>query len=276
MPGARHGRRAFLATAAAVGAGIVSVSRVKATGAGGLKNACTRRDKGTKEHTLPIDLPDLSNAIDVDLDIEIIDSGVEGPTAFVVGGLHGDEEAGVIASHSITNWSPDAGQIVVLPEANPVAIENNTRGNDLGDLNRKFRFGQLPSTKLAQSIWNAVSAADPDILLTLQESRGIRNKYPSGVGQTVFSSPGRNTSDAASLGLKRANRTIGSQKLKFGTGPISGPNRAPNGLLAEKAAYEAGIPSFIVETFENVNKKARVSWQKKIVGGILDYYDIYD
>lgn len=276
MPGARHGRRAFLATAAAVGGGIASVGRASATDTEGLENACSRRDTDQKEQTVPIDIPDPSKGIDVDIDVTVTDSGTAGPTAFIVGGIHGDEEAGIVAAHDIANWSPDTGQLVVLPEANPVAIENNRRGNDLGDLNRKFDFGQLPTTKLAQSIWKAVTAAEPDILMTLQESHGIYQRHPSGVGQAVFRSPGDNTKDAATMGVKRANRTIGRQKLKFRIGRISGPNRAPTGLLSEKAAYQAGVPSFIVETYENVNKNARVRWQKKIVNGVLDYYDFYD
>lgn len=275
MSGARQGRRAFLVTTAAVSSGVASVGRSRASGTNGPENACSRRDTGKNEDTQSIDSVDPTGSIDIDA-INVTDSDMTGLTAFIVGGIHGDEKAGIVAAHDIADWKPDTGTIVVLPEANPAAIESNSRTSERGDLNRKFVFDQVPSTKLAQSIWQAVSAADPDVLISLQESHGIHNRSSSGVGQTVFSAPGDNTADAVSMGIRRANRTIGSKKLKFRTGRISGPNRAPNGLLSEKAAYEAGISSFIVETYENVNKKARVRWQKKIVSGILDYYDIYD
>lgn len=275
MSGARHGRRAFLVTTAAIGAGIASTSRARATDTSGLENACSRRDTKQNENTQSIDIDDPTESIDIDA-VNVSKSNTEGLTAFVVGGIHGDEEAGIAAAHEITDWNPDAGTIVVLPEANPAAIESNSRTNKRGDLNRKFVSDQVPTTELAQSIWQAVSAAEPDVLITLQESHGIRNHSSSGVGQTVFRSPGDDTADAVSMGIRRANKTVGSKKFKFETGRISGPNRAPNGLLTEKAAYDADISSFIVETYENVNKKARVRWQKKIVSGILDYYDIYD
>lgn len=276
MSGARQGRRAFLTAAAAVGAGVASIGRASAAETDGLENACSRGETNHRRGTFPIDVPTVDSPDSTEsIDITVTDSGVEGPTALIVGGIHGDEEAGIIAAQHITDWEPAAGQIAVLPEANPVAIEDNSRTNSYGDLNRKFDTGEIPATELARAIWGTIEATSPDIVMTLQESQGIYNGGPSGVGQTVFRSPGDDTDDAASMGVRRANRTIGSQRLKFKIGSISGPRTAPSGLLAEKTAYEAGIPSFIVETYEEVNQKARVRWLETIVRGVLDYYDLY-
>lgn len=279
MSGARKGRRAFLTTAATVGAGVASIGRASATETHGLENTCPRDDTGQETNTFPIDVPSVDEPDSLDpaetIDTIVTDSGTEGPTAFIVGGIHGDEEAGIIAAHHITNWEPDAGQIAVLPEANPSAIADNSRTNAYGDLNRKFDFGEIPATPLAQAIWQALELSNADIVLTLQESQGIYEGSPSGVGQAIFRSPGDDTYDAASMGVRRANQTIGRQELKFDIGHITGPGTAPMGLLGEKAAYQAGIPSFIVETYEAVNLEARVRWQEKIVRGILDYYDLY-
>lgn len=286
MSGARHGRRAFLTAAAAAGAGVASIGRASAvetegsaTDSGGLENACSRNGTSQEEGTFPIDVPSVDTPDPTEateaIDAIVADSGVEGPTAFIVGGIHGDEEAGIIAAHHITNWEPDAGRIAVLPEANPPAIANNSRTNAHGDLNRKFDFGEIPATALAQTIWQTLEKFEPDIVMTLQESQGIYKGTPSGVGQAIFRSPGDDTYDAASMGARRANQTIGRQELKFDIGHITGPGTAPTGLLGEKAAYQAGIPSFIVETYEAVNLAARVRWQEKAAKGILDYYDLY-
>lgn len=272
MVEAQHGRRAFLTAAAAVGGGLATVGRASATDTEDLENACSRRDEGQEEQTLPINPVGPNGTIDV----TVADSGVSGPTACIIGGIHGDEEAGISAAHNIMDWSPDAGMLVVLPEANPVAIDHHTRAGEHGDLNRKFVHGQPPTSELAQSLWQAVTAADPDLLITLQESRGIYGSSSGGVGQAIFRSQGADTDDAARLGRKMVNRTIGRRQLKFGIGRISGPQSAPNGLLTEKAAYDAGIPSFIVETYEDIHQKARVRWQKQAVIGILNYYDLYE
>lgn len=237
-----------------------------------LNNACTRRDTGGQGLSGSTETPNVQNSIDV----HSIDSGTDGRTAFIVGGIHGDERAGILAAKDITGWSPDYGQLVVLPEANPAAIEQNKRENASGNLNRKFTVGSEPTSALAQSIWDAVTTADPDLLISLHESKGLLSGEPSGVGQTVFHRERSTTHNAARLGIRRANRTIGDNRLTFSHGRISGPNQSPTGLLSEKADLDAGIPSFIVETYDGVNKQTRVQWQKTITQGILDYYDIYE
>lgn len=203
-------------------------------------------------------------------------SHIQGPTALIVGGIHGDERAGIVAAHEISEWNPDYGRIIVIPEANPQAIEQNTRVNDRGDLNRKFIYNRKPTSALSQSIWSAVKKLSPDVLFTLQESRGIMGSTPSGVGQMVFHAPSKSARDGATMGVRRANAQIGSQRLKFGMDTISGPAVKPNGLLSEKATYEANIPSFIVETYENLDMGARVQFQTTITRGILDYFDIFE
>jgi hypothetical protein len=57
MRGARHGRRAFLTAAAAAGAGVASIGRVRATQTDRLENACSRDDTNGGDSTVPIDIP---------------------------------------------------------------------------------------------------------------------------------------------------------------------------------------------------------------------------
>ena len=283
MTGARYSRRLFLTAAATAGAGIASIGQASAAATDRLDNACSR-DGDQENSTGPIDVPPTPGESDKPdkpaapaeaIDATVVESGTPGPTAVIVGGIHGDEKAGIIAAHHITEWDPNTGRLVILPEVNPPAIEGHTRTNNHGDLNRKFDYGEAPATELAQVIWRTVNTARPDLLIALHESRGIYEGSPSGVGQAIFRSPGEDTDDAATMGIRRVNRTIGSQELKFNIGHITGPETAPTGLLVEKAAYEASIPSFIVETYENVHLKARVRWQELCVKGVLDYYDLY-
>lgn len=257
-----------------VSASVACIGQVSAAGnrSAGVENACSRRDTGDQDLSVPIETPDPPNT----LNVNVVDSGVKGGTGLIVGGIHGDERAGIIAGKDIAEWTPDYGQLVVLPEANPVAIERNSRENESGNLNRKFVVGSEPTSSLARSIWSTVMAADPEVLISLHESKGILSGEPSGVGQRVFHRGRSTTHNAARMGIRRANKTIGDRRLQFGHGQISGPNQSPAGLLSEKADYDARIPSFIVETYDGVNKNTRVQWQKTITRGILDYYDIYE
>lgn len=257
-----------------VGASVACIGQASAAKnrGGRIKNACSRRDTGNQHFSEPVE----DHNSPISLNIDVIDSGVAGRTAFIVGGIHGDEQAGIIAANDIAEWSPDYGQLVLLPEANPVAIERNSRENAAGNLNRKFIVGSEPTTPLARTIWSTVMAADPELLITLHESKGILSGEPSGVGQRVFHRNRSATRDAAQMGIRRANKTIGDKRLRFGHGRISGPTQSPTGLLSAKADYDAGSSSFIVETYEGVNENTRVQWQKTITRGILDYYDIYE
>lgn len=289
MSGARLGRRAVLQAAAAVGIGTTQLGTARASD--GPNNACTRQDNGTPTQTInpPADSPPNGgeDSTLTSLEVEIpplnqslavtaVDSKTTGPTALIVGGIHGDEVAGYRAATQLLDWSPTAGQLAILPKANPVAISRGSRSTEYGNLNRHFPTRRAPSSPVARAVWNVIERVDPDILLTLHESRGIYKKDSSGVGQTVFHSPTEVAHDAARMGIRRANRTIGSQRLKLKTGHISHPSIAPTGLLAEKTAYDVGIPSFIIETYEGVNLNARIRWQKAVVRGVLDYFDLTD
>lgn len=276
MTGVRQSRRAFLSTAAVAGAGVATTGRASAAGGEDgtsedgedVKRACDRR-RSSREHVTALD------GTDHEFDIYVIDSGTEGSTAFVTGGIHGDEEAGYRAANNVTNWRPNAGRLVVVPEANPTAIRRGSRYYEGGNLNREFDAGGAPSSELARAIWYVVEQADPDVLIDLEESRGIYHGQPPGVGQAVFHSPTEVASEVAQLGIDRVNRGISSDRLKFKSGGISPPSRAPSGLLAEKATYDAGIPSMIVETYEGVDLQQRVEWQETIVGAALDYFSLY-
>jgi predicted deacylase len=212
--------------------------------------------------------------LNLSLDVTTIDSGIEGPTALIVGGIHGDEEAGYRAAQQMLDWEPDTGRFVVLPKANPRAIAHNARDIDETNLNRQFLDERGAVTPLAQSIWGIVEQTEPDVVLSLHEARGIYDESSS-VGQAVFHSPTADAKDAARMGINRANQTIRRRHLMFDLGHVSPPNNSPSGLLTEKTTYDLGIPSFIVETYEGVSLDARIRWQKHITRGVLDYFDLY-
>jgi len=81
-----------------------------------------------------------------------IDSGVEGPTVLVVGGMHGNEPAGSLAAQQIRHWPIVKGKLVVIPRSNVLALDAKTRltpgePKESGNLNRNFPIS--PSAKTA-------------------------------------------------------------------------------------------------------------------------------
>ncbi|MFC6767239.1 PKD domain-containing protein [Natrinema soli] len=198
----------------------------------------------------------------------------DGPTAVVVGGMHGNETAGYTAAGQIADWTIDAGTLVAIPEANAVAIERGTRNDDEGNnLNRQFSGGETPETELARAIWEVVSEYDPDILIDLHESTGIYAGDPmDGVGQAIFHSSGDEATDAAADAADYVTRNyVNDSNLAFQTGPFSLPDTDPSGLLAHKAARDLNADGFLAETVStDVELETRVQWHTAIVERLLE------
>lgn len=57
----------------------------------------------------------------------IIDTCKPGPTILIIGGMHGNEPAGAVAAAQILNWPIVKGKLVVIPRANVLALNANTR-----------------------------------------------------------------------------------------------------------------------------------------------------
>ncbi|HWR29503.1 MAG TPA: hypothetical protein VN631_06680, partial [Negativicutes bacterium] len=53
----------------------------------------------------------------------IVDSGVAGPVALILGGVHGNEPAGAMAAEKVCSFSPILGKIVVVAKVNPLGLK---------------------------------------------------------------------------------------------------------------------------------------------------------
>lgn len=204
----------------------------------------------------------------------VVTADTEGPTALVVGGMHGNETAGYTAAGQIADWTIDAGTLVVIPESNAVAIERGTRNDEEGNnLNRQFLEGETPETALARDIWNVVSEYDPDIVIDLHESTGIYAGDPmDGVGQAIFRSDSTEAVEAAADAVGYVNRNyVNDPNLAFQTGPFSAPDTDPSGLLTHKAARDLDADGFLAETVStDVELQTRVQWHTAIVERLLE------
>lgn len=297
MPESGKGRRAFISAVAVVGVGTSQLGSASAGSCSrpisdesdsdfgsddskrAAKDTVSKSNSSSSTSSSTTTLDSISETLDVPgldeaLEVANLDSGNEGPTSFVVGGLHGDEEAGYNAAEEILEWKPKSGRLVVLPRANPEAIENDSREYSEGNLNRQFSPSGTPDHPLAEAIWGIVAETNPDTVISLHESNGIYSEG-SGVGQGVFRSPTDTATAAARAGIKRANRTIRSRDLKFTLGNITPPGNDTSGLLTEKSTYDANIPSFIIETYEETPLAARKKWHKLIARGILAHVGNY-
>ncbi|UTF52994.1 succinylglutamate desuccinylase/aspartoacylase family protein [Natronosalvus rutilus] len=175
--------------------------------------------------------------------LHVVDAPEDGPTVMVFGGIHGDEYNGIDVAHEITDWNPDAGTLVVVPEANRVAVENERREGTDGDLNRMFPLDREPITDLARGIWDAVERYDPDVVLDLHRSLGIFGLHDRYVGQAVFHTPDAHGDElATSLNEDLVPWYMPAHRF------VAMESTQPSPLLFKKAAHELGSTAYLFET----------------------------
>ncbi|TYL37835.1 thioredoxin [Natronococcus pandeyae] len=203
-------------------------------------------------------------------DAFVRESSTDGPTAVVFGGLHGNETAGHRAAARIADWEPVRGTLVVVPEANAVAVERSTRVSPNGDLNRQFPADEEPTTPLARELWEIVEEFDADVVLDLHTSRGIWNSDvgPTGFGQAVFpTEAGRPIADEAIQGM---NEFLHSGKPGHYTFTRGNTLTGARPMLIHKVGNDLDRPGFLLEaTQHGTDLETRTAWLEELTARIL-------
>lgn len=192
--------------------------------------------------------------------VYVVEGDEDGPTALVTGGIHGDERSGYLTAERVADWSFEAGRVVVVPRANRVAIRRGTREGAGGDLNRQFPPGEQPRTDVARALWGVVGEYDPDVLVDLHRSKGIRGFHREFVGQTVFPSAVGDGVANAEATTARLNEAVPWYMPfhRFDLGNVA-DGTAP--LLHHKFVGDHGQPSYIVETTTYLTDlRLRIDW----------------
>lgn len=180
----------------------------------------------------------------------VIESGVPGPTALVVGGVHGDEPAGARAALQVSGWRLVKGKLVVIPCANEPGLRAGTRrmpglSKARGDLNRQFPTAARPAPVgvLATALWSFVEQLRPDLVLDLHEGYDFTQRNPKSVGSSLIGAAHPGTADLAMAAQAAVNAEIAVADLQFVL-----KQRAINGSLVRAVVEQLGVPALILET----------------------------
>lgn len=199
-----------------------------------------------------------------------IDSGLPGPTVYVVAGIHGDERAGWYAALMLAGCRIDAGRLFVLPQANILGCQHRERsvsGND--DLNRSYpgSAGGDLAQRLADAIYTDVKKAAPDLILDLHEA--------------AYYSPGRDfmgnkliITDLKEMEELFFSLLEATQSGGLGLSPFdfTGPGIA--GSINRVVTESLGIPVITVETFSGFKLSQRIQDQVDMVLYCLNHLNI--
>ncbi|MFB6135877.1 MAG: succinylglutamate desuccinylase/aspartoacylase family protein [Halobacteriaceae archaeon] len=210
--------------------------------------------------------------------VYVVDSGRPGPTAVVVGGMHGNERAGYETAHDVVSWEVTRGTLVVVPEANPGAVAARTRSYRGVNLNNQFPVGERPRTPLARAVWHTLVRYDADVVVDLHSSRGVYHApagVPSGVGQAVFPTVTGTARWDANHAVGRVNDRYGLRDdppYQFNRGNLlygSGVR------LVRKVAGDLNETGFIVETTQyRTDLETRVAWTKTVLRALLSRHGV--
>ncbi len=171
-------------------------------------------------------------------------SGVEGPTAVVLGGVHGNEVGGIGAAHVATEYDVETGDLVVVPETNRPAVETETRYGPDGDLNRQFPVGGEPETEIAEAVWELLLDHEPELLIDMHTSRGVYGLHEGTVGQVLFPSPVEEATEDAYAAAESVNETYLEELL----GDELHPAYAFEPVYSEDAGFDTETEGILVLT----------------------------
>lgn len=203
-----------------------------------------------------------------------VDSGTDGPTVFVTGGVHGDERCGYLAAERVSKWKFDAGRVVVVPRVNQPAIRKDQRKGVGGDLNRQFPPGETPTTRLARALWNLLEDVNPDVAIDCHRSTGIYKVQRGSVGQAIFPTAG--------AGARNADDTVQYVNAEYVPWymPVHDYKRGnvqdgSDPLLIDKVAGETDAAGYIVETTNYlVDLDTQVEWESAVAQHLLSLHGI--
>lgn len=203
-------------------------------------------------------------------EVYVLEGSAEGPTALIVGGMHGDERSGYLAAERLLEGTVEAGRLVVLPRANRVAIERDTRKGEGGDLNRQFPPEEEPTTELARAIWGLVQRERPDVAANLHSARGIYGTHASGVGQVLFPTEAGDARSIAGAVVETLNREVVPWYMPFHDFERGNALSGAAPLFAHKVGGDLGRPAYIVEVTEFLlDARTGARWTERATRGLL-------
>jgi len=205
--------------------------------------------------------------------MHLSDSGKAGPTVVIIGGIHGNETAGVLAAEALTQLVPDKGRIAVVPRANKPACDSGVRTvYYMEDLNRCFpgaREGSL-TEYAAAALAEAITACKPSIVIDLHESRSKYGEEAESLGQAlVISEEGDSAAIVLDI-LENLNEKAGAgNEFTFASG-------APAGSLNREISKLLSIPAITVETWSGQEMETRINNHIYAVNEILKHFDMLE
>ena len=203
-------------------------------------------------------------------EVLVIKGEQEGPSIYIVAGVHGDEQAAWETGKQLEKIGIKAGTLYILAPANPwgAAMEPRSRYvSEKWDLNRSFpghpegNAGRVA----AYYIYEDIREKDPIFVFDLHEARVNSENYDFLGSSLIYTSLDGMEDMYLELLLATESGEICSERFNFYA-------PGPTGSLNNSVTTGLGIPTITIETYRGYPLERRISDQLDIVEYVLTYY----
>lgn len=207
-------------------------------------------------------------ALDEGLSVTVLCGEADGPTVYVVAGIHGDEIAGWRAGNLLKDAHLRAGTLCIISPANAYGAEHDQRKTaEERDLNRNFPGDAdgCDAERIAEVIFADIVRRQPELLLDLHEAHEASGGGTDALGNSLVCDAVGDTGELIwELLLASERGTLCASALTlYGSPPRGSINRTVTKLLE--------IPAITVETLRTEPLAQRVRNHLEIVQYVLQY-----
>ena len=212
------------------------------------------------------------------------DSQKPGPAILILGGTHGDEPAGYESAFRLLEYfhqnPPNKAKIIIIPEANRLAVENFNRrvpvpkgvDKEKGNLNRCYpgKEDGFPMQQMAYQIQKLAIENNVQTFIDLHEARRPHldtdpEGETKGLGQTIIYYPNEASTILVINMLDGMNASLQDPSAKF-----SSLERPIKNSAAWWAGETLGIAAFTFETSRSFSLDQRIEFHLKLVEIVLE------
>lgn len=225
-----------------------------------------------KASTTTIETYKICEGTDVENEITVLTAREEGPTLFIIAGLHADEVAGYTAVNNLKDMELKKGKVYILSPANMPGFRSDPKTRYVygtEDLNRSFP-GKAYGTKaelLTAAIYAEIEKVKPALVLDHHEARIVKTDKDF-LGSSLIYTTLEGMEDLF-LNMYQAtqDRELCAEPFKF-------YSPGPAGSINNVVAANLKIPVITIETYRGYVLERRVEEHMAIVGYVLRYYEM--
>ena len=209
--------------------------------------------------------------------VTVLRGAEEGPTIYIVAGVHGDEQAGWRAGNLVKNATIKAGTVYIVSPANQYGAQEDQRRTKGGwDLNRSFPGSSdgWDAERIAHSIFTDIQDKEPVIVLDLHEAIAKEDDYEKlgsnydALGNSLI------CQSLDGIGDLVLEALLQSEAGDLCANPLILYGSPPSGSVNETVTNRLGIPTITVETLRAEPLSQRVQNQLEIVEFVFEYYGL--